>query len=130
MDANQGSPAQAAEAGAVTNTEGGRPSRLFHPASGAVILAIDWLLFSGNIVSGGLATLPTMLIGFALGGLATGLVQRFVAGDGTAKSLVKALAAGLLVGIPTPVAGTALGSAILAFSGLSSRNRKPSSGPS
>lgn len=101
--------------------------RLFHAGSGAAILGIDWLLFSGNIAMGGMATLPTMAVGFALGGLSTGLIQHFVAGDSVAKSTLKALAAGLLVGIPTPVAGTALGGAILALSGLSkpSVNDKP-----
>lgn len=101
--------------------------RLFHAGSGAAILGIDWLLFSGNIATGGMATLPTMAVGFALGGLSTGLIQHFVAGDSVAKSAAKALAAGLLVGMPTPVAGTALGGAILALSGLSkpSVNDKP-----
>ena len=68
-----------------------------------------------------------MLIGFAAGGLGTGLVQHFVAGDGVTKSLAKALGAGLLVGLPTPVAGTALGSAILALSGLSLSKKQPDS---
>ena len=85
---------------------------------------IDWLLFSGNIVSGGMATLPAMMLGFALGSVSTALIQRYVAGDSTFKSLAKALVAGLIVGAPTPVAGTALGGVILAVSGLTkSRSR-------
>ena len=93
--------------------------RVLHAASGAAILAIDWLLFSGNIVSGGMATLPAMALGFVLGGLSTGLIQRFAAGDSTLKSLGKGLVAGLVVGAPTPVAGTVLGGVVLAVSGLS-----------
>lgn len=104
---------------------GGRPSgRLFHAGSGAAILGIDWLLFSGNIASGGMAVLPAMALGFVLGGLSTGLIQRFVAGDSVLKSLGKGLAAGLVVGAPTPVAGTALGGVILTMSGLSTSGLK------
>lgn len=99
---------------------GSRPFRgLFHAGSGAAILGIDWLLFSGNIASGGMAVLPAMALGFVLGGLSVGLVQRFVAGDSWLKSLGKGLAAGLVVGAPTPIAGTALGGVILTISGLS-----------
>ena len=104
--------------------------RLYHAASGASILALDWLLFSGNILSGGLATLPTMVLGFALGSVSTALIQRFVAGDSTPKSLAKGLAAGLIVGAPTPVAGTALGGVILAVSGLSKSRIKSRTGKS
>jgi len=98
--------------------------RPYHAASGASILALDWLLFSGNILSGGMASLPTMVLGFALGSVSTALIQRFVAGDSIFKSLAKALAAGLIVGAPTPVAGTALGGVILAVSGLSKSKLK------
>lgn len=107
-----------------------RSRRLYHAASGASILAIDWLLFSGNILSGGMATLPAMLLGFALGGVSTALIQRLVAGDSIFKSLAKALAAGLIVGAPTPVAGTALGGVILAVSGLSKSQLKTRIGKS
>lgn len=99
--------------------EAHRFRRLYHMASGASILGIDWLLFSGNALSAGMATLPTMLLGFTLGGVSTALIQRFVAGDSTPKSLAKALLAGLIVGTPTPVAGSALGGVIMAVSGLS-----------
>ncbi len=104
---------------AVPGAGGSRPSRrLFHAGSGAAILGIDWLLFSGNILSGGIGTLLAMALGFVLGGLSVGLIQRFVAGDSVLKSLGKGLVAGLVVGAPTPVAGTALGGVILTTSGL------------
>ena len=103
---------------------------MYHAASGASILALDWLLFSGNILSGGMATLPAMALGFALGSVSTALIQRFVAGDSTPKSLAKGLAAGLIVGAPTPVAGTALGGVILTLSGLSKSRIKSRIGKS
>lgn len=110
----------ASNASAGPPAEGHRPfRRFFHAASGAAILGLDWLLFSGNLLSGGMATFPTMLLGLGLGGLSTALIQRFVAGDSALKSLSKALVAGLVVGAPTPVAGTVLGGVVLAVSGLS-----------
>ena len=77
-----------------------------------------------------MATLPTMVLGFVLGSVSTALIQRFVAGDSMFKSLAKALAAGLIVGAPTPVAGTALGGVILAVSGLSKSKLKSKIGKS
>ncbi len=119
------------ESGPVPSVEDTRSfRRLYHAASGASILAIDWLLFSGNVLSGGMATFPTMVLGLVLGGVSTALIQRFVAGDGTLKSLSKALVAGLVVGAPTPVAGTALGGVILAVSGLSKSQLKSRIGKS
>ena len=121
-----------AEGPVATREDGvsGRSSRMFHPATGALVLGVDWLLFSGNVLSGGLALPAAMAMGFALGGVGTGLVQRFAAGDGVGRSVAKALAAGVIVGMPTPVAGTALGGTILALSGLSSWFPARSSGKS
>ena len=122
MDTDTPTEAQRAETPVVSENSGDlitKSGKLFHAASGASILAIDWLLFSGNIAAGGLATFLSMALGFTLGGLSTGLIQHFVAGDSLPKSVTKALVAGVLVGLPTPVAGTTLGGAILALSGLS-----------
>ena len=113
------------ESKSVTSAEDPRSfRRLYHTASGASILAIDWLLFSGNVLSVGMTTFPTMVLGLVLGGLSTALIQRFVAKDSTLKSLSKALVAGLVVGAPTTVAGTAIGGVILAVSGLSKSQLK------
>lgn len=95
------------------------PSPTFlHPASGIIILGLDWLLFSGNAITLGLSTLGLAGIGFALGGLGTGLAQRVFHGDGVVKALLKGLLAGITVGLPLPVAGTAIGGGILALSGI------------
>lgn len=95
------------------------PSPSFlHPASGVLVLGLDWVLFSGNALTLGLSTLALASIGFALGGVGTGLIQRVYHGDGMAKALLKGLLAGITVGIPLPVAGTALGGGVLALSGL------------
>ena len=91
---------------------------VLHPASGALILGLDWLLFSGNAVTLGLSTLGLAAVGFAVAGAGTGLIQRLYHEDGAATSLLKGFVAGITVGIPLPVAGTAVGGGILALSGL------------
>lgn len=93
-------------------------SRFLHPASGALILGLDWLLFSGSVLSLGLSTLVLSVLGFALGAAGTGLLQGRYGGDGRTKVTLKGLLGGLAVGIPLPIAGTAVGGAILALSGL------------
>ncbi|PSQ85761.1 MAG: phosphoribosylaminoimidazole carboxylase [Bacteroidetes bacterium QS_3_64_15] len=89
-----------------------------HPASGALILGLDWVLFSENAMTLGLSTPLVVLVGFGGTGLATGLIQHVYHDDGLGKAVLKGLLAGLAVGIPLPVAGTAVGGGILALSGL------------
>jgi len=91
---------------------------VLHPASGVLILGLDWLLFSENVITLGLSTPLNVVIGFGVAGLGTGIIQRVYHGDGFGKSLLKGLLAGITVGIPLPVAGTAVGGGILALSGL------------
>jgi 4-amino-4-deoxy-L-arabinose transferase-like glycosyltransferase len=93
-------------------------TRFLHPASGALILGLDWLLFSGSALTLGLSTPMLALIGFALGGVGTGLIQGRYGRDKNTTSVVKGFLGGLAVGIPLPIAGTALGGGILTLSGL------------
>ncbi|MBB4090107.1 phosphoribosylaminoimidazole carboxylase [Salinibacter ruber] len=100
-----------------------------HPASGALILGLDWLLFSENAVTLGLSTPFVAIIGLVVAGLGIGIVQRRYGGDGMGVAVLKGLLAGITVGIPLPVAGTAVGGGILALSGLNTGWRSPSEGP-
>lgn len=95
--------------------------RFLHPSSGALILGLDWLLFSGNALSMGLSTPILTLAGFVLGTVGTGILQSRYGADGRWMSLGKGLLGGIAVGIPLPIVGTAAGGAILVLSGL---NRK------
>ena len=99
---------------------------LLHPASGALILGFDWLLFSENVITLGLSTGLVAVVGFVVAGLATGVVQHRYGADGRGIAVLKGLLAGITVGIPLPVAGTALGGGILALSGLNTVWRSPS----
>ncbi len=93
-------------------------STFLHPASGALILGLDWLLFSGNIATLGLSTVASVGTGFLLGGVGTGWIQYRYGGDHFGTSLTKGILGGLTVGLPLPVAGTAVGGGVLALSGL------------
>ena len=94
-------------------------SRTFlHPASGALILGLDWLFFAEGVLTLGLSTPFLALLGFGMAGLGTGLVQRRYGGHGTGAAALKGMLGGVAVGIPLPIAGTAVGGGILALSGL------------
>lgn len=95
-----------------------RERSFLHPGSGLLILGLDWLFFSGAVVTLGLSTPVLALLGFALGALGTGFIQYRYHEDSTGKTLLKGLLAGITVGIPLPIAGTAVGGGVLALSGL------------
>jgi hypothetical protein len=91
---------------------------LLHPASGAIILALDWILFSGNALSLGLGTGVLAFVGFVLGLLSVGFVQYRYGHEPMIASGLKGVLAGAAVGIPFPIAGTAVGGLVLTLSGL------------
>lgn len=90
----------------------------YHPASGVVILALDWLLFGSDLMTEFLA-LPVMCV---LGFLATFplvlLIQRAWSRNSWAGAVGKAFLGAFMVGLPFPITGTLLGAAILALAGL------------
>lgn len=89
-----------------------------HPASGAVILALDWILFSGSVLSLGLGSMALSSIGFVIGLIGVAIVQHRYGPDPMITSGLKGLLAGVVVGVPLPIAGTAVGGLILSLSGL------------
>ena len=111
---------------APSHRSGGLVRWLFHPkkrrfilpATGAWILALDWLLFSSNVLSAWLATPVVMILGFVLGGVGTFLAQKNAASDASWIAALKALLAGIVVGIPWPIGGTLVGGWVLLTSGL------------
>jgi hypothetical protein len=104
------------------------PSRLptlYHPASGLLILAVDWLLFSGGVLTLGVSTPILLVVGGGLSALAVTALQMRYGEETRGRALMKGALGGLAVGLPFPVAGTGLGGAVLALSGLN-RLRRPS----
>jgi hypothetical protein len=94
------------------------PDRLLLPLAGVWIIGLDWLLFTQESVTLGLATPLAAVLGFVLGGTGVYQFQRRFAGDPAGKAMLKAMLAGLIVGIPIPLAGTVVGGWIVAMSGL------------
>ncbi len=94
------------------------PKRFMLPATGLLIMGLDWLLFSNEAASFGLLIPFTSLVGFLAGSIGTYLLQTRHGLDSMPAAGFKALLAGILVGIPFPLAGTMAGGAILASSGL------------
>ncbi len=100
---------------------------LLLPLTGIWILAWDWLLFSSNLVTAGLATPIVMAIGFFVGGGGALILQKWIAGDRLWKAVLKALVAGVVVGAPWPLAGTIVGGWVLIAGGIrTSQGRLPS----
>jgi hypothetical protein len=91
---------------------------VLHPATGVLILAVDWICFGGDLLSAGATTLVTSLAAFLVTAGGTWWIQRTRAHDSWFGAALKALAGGLAAGVPTPIAGTVVGAAVLALSGL------------
>jgi hypothetical protein len=94
------------------------PRRFMLPATGLLMLGLDWFLFSGEAATVGIAAPATAVLGFLAGSLGTYVLQRRFGLDSHPMAFVKALLAGLFVGIPFPMAGTLVGAWVLATSGL------------
>jgi hypothetical protein len=95
------------------------PRRFLMPATGLWILGLDWLLFSQNSLSFGLATPIVAAAGFLLGAAGTFFFQRRYGHDSIIAAGLKGLFAGAAVGIPWPIIGTLIGTWVLLASGLS-----------
>jgi|TARA_B110000495_G_scaffold158168_1_gene141983 hypothetical protein len=100
--------------------ESERPARgmRMHPFSGGLMLLVDNICFGATALTGG-ALLPLVVVGaFSVTACGTFLAQKFLDKDSFGEALAKSFFAGVLTGIPTPIAGTIVGGAILGISGL------------
>jgi hypothetical protein len=93
-------------------------STFYHPASGVVILGLDWLLFGTDLATGFLALPAMCVVGFLATFPIVFAIQRRWSKDTVPHALGKAFLGAFLVGLPFPVTGTLLGAAILVMSGL------------
>jgi hypothetical protein len=96
------------------------PGRFMLPATGLLIMGLDWLCFSEEAATLGLAIPLTSLTGFLAGTIGTYYMQRKYGLDSRPTAGLKSLLAGFLVGIPLPLGGTLLGAWILTQSGVMS----------
>jgi hypothetical protein len=92
--------------------------RMLLPLAGLWILGLDWLLFPPESATLALATPVASLLGFLVGSVGVYQMQRRYALDDKPRATLKALLAGIIVGLPFPLAGSVVGGWILASSGL------------
>lgn len=90
----------------------------YHPASGVVILGLDWLAFGTDFFTGMLAVPVICVLSFLVSFALVYAVQIKWAKDTIPAALGKSFMGAFLVGLPFPITGTLLGAAILALSGL------------
>lgn len=95
----------------------GRPS-FYHPLSGALILAVDWLAFGLDLFSGFTALLLVALLAFGVTFYGVFAIQTKLRGEPPRLAGAKAFVAALAAGLPLPITGTVVGALILALSGL------------
>jgi len=92
----------------------------FHPASGALILGVDWLAFGLDLASEFVALAVVSVLAFVVTFYGVLAIQRRWHGDKPGAAAFKAFLGALAAGVPFPVTGTIVGAAILALSGLPS----------
>ncbi len=90
----------------------------YHPASGVVILLLDWLIFGTDLFSDFLAMPIMCVVGFVATFPMVTAIQRKWSKDSMQSAMAKAFMGAFMVGLPFPITGTLLGAAILALSGL------------
>jgi hypothetical protein len=91
---------------------------LLVPLTGLWIIGLDWLLFSEDAATLGLTLPLTVPAGFLVGAIGAYQFQRRFGGDSKRAAWIKAILAGIVVGIPFPLTGTVVGGWVLAKSGL------------
>ena len=95
-----------------------------HPASGLLILAVDWFFFAPEAMTGQTAAIITSPLAFLIVTAGVFLIQRSRNKDSLGGALLKALLGGIVATIPTSIGGSILGTLVLALSGLSRWNRR------
>jgi hypothetical protein len=90
----------------------------YHPASGVIILGLDWLAFGTDFLTGFFALPAICVLAFVVSFPLILAVQLKWTRDALPIALGKAFLGAFMVGLPFPITGTLLGAAILALSGL------------
>jgi hypothetical protein len=90
----------------------------YHPASGVVILGLDWLAFGTDFFTGFLALPVVCILSFMASFPVIYVIQQKWSKDTIGTALGKAFLGAFMVGLPFPITGTVLGAAILALAGL------------
>ena len=100
------------------------PRTFFHPLSGLVILGVDWLAFGIELPTQLLLEPIVSLAAFAVTFWAVSKIQQRD-GDEPRWAVFKAVLGAVAAGVPFPITGTVLGTAILVLSGLPRGKPRP-----
>lgn len=90
----------------------------YHPASGAAILAIDWIFFGLEWELGPVSLVLSCAVAFILCFFVVKRIQERWHGDAPRLAAAKALFGAAAAGAPFAVTGTVVGGLILVLSGL------------
>jgi len=90
----------------------------YHPASGVVILGLDWLIFGADVVTSFLALPLLCILSFIITFPVLYIIQTKWSKDTAGPALGKAFLGAFLVALPFPITGTMLGAAVLMLAGL------------
>ena len=105
------------------------PASPVHPLAALATLLLDNVSFAVEaleIVDPFLMPFTWFAVG-AIDAITVTLVQRYLAEDEWGPSIAKGLVMGIIAGVPTSVAGTAVGGLLLAWAGLHQWIQLPSS---
>ena len=83
----------------------------YHPASGVVILGLDWLACGTDLLTGLLAVPMISILSFLVSFPVIYAIQTKWSKNSVSSALGKAFLGAFLVAIPTPITGTLLGAA-------------------
>ncbi|HTD67201.1 MAG TPA: hypothetical protein VK846_11790 [Candidatus Limnocylindria bacterium] len=95
-----------------------------HPASGLLILAVDWFFFAPEAMTFEAAAIITSPLAFLVTAAGVFWIQRTKNSDTFGTAAAKAFFGGVIAGIPTSICGTIVGTLVLVLSGLSSWNQR------
>ena len=97
------------------------PGPPIHFLAALATILLDWVW---GIPDLSIILIPIIIVLAGSTGLLTvTLIQRFVAGDPWGAALAKGLVMGIVAGVPFMVTGTAIGSLLLGWAGLSAGSR-------
>lgn len=101
-----------------------KAKNLLHPMSALLTIAVDWAFFGADAATTGLSLPLTITIASLITFIGSFLIQKNISKNPVGTSLAKAFFLGVMAGIPTPIAGTTVGAAILALAGIRSIFKK------
>ena len=89
-----------------------------HPMAALLVLVLDNLFWGANAMTLGVGTPVAVVLSFLAASVGVFIVQRNLAHESPSRALARALVLGILVGLPTSVAGTVVGGWLLLMAGV------------